>query len=396
MNEATRKFIMAHREEDVRKLAFGNRDAEVDLSMALQQIAGWQTAQKKLPSWAAVEDIIYPPHLNMEQCSSEQTARYKGSLAIGYWPLAVSSCFVDLTGGFGIDFYFMVKGLRTEGKGVRAVYVEHNPELCEIARHNFQVLGLEAEVVKDEAEDYLKKMSHADFIYLDPARRDAHGSRTYDIKDCTPNVIELMPLLLEKADTILLKLSPMLDWQKAVKDLKNVHEVHIVSVDNECKELLLVIKQQPCMTLKIVCVNNDDIFEFSPSIHPTVNHESLTMNYLYEPNASIMKAGCFKEIEEAFDVSQLSNNSHLFVSDQEIKKFPGRQFHIETVTSMNKQELKAALQGIDRANIAVRNFPMSVEALRKKLKLKDGGDVFIFGTTLSDDSHQLFICRKIG
>ena len=396
MNEATRKFIMAHREEDVRKLAFGNRDAEVDLSMALQQIAGWQTAQKKLPSWAAVEDIIYPPHLNMEQCSSEQTARYKGSLAIGYWPLAVSSSFVDLTGGFGIDFYFMVKGLRTEGKGLRAVYVEHNPELCEIARHNFQVLGLEAEVVKDEAEDYLKKMSHADFIYLDPARRDAHGSRTYDIKDCTPNVIELMPLLLEKADTILLKLSPMLDWQKAVKDLKNVHEVHIVSVDNECKELLLVIKQQPCMTLKIVCVNNDDIFEFSPSIHPTVNHESLTMNYLYEPNASIMKAGCFKEIEEAFDVSQLSNNSHLFVSDKEIKKFPGRQFHIETMTSMNKQELKAALQGIDRANIAVRNFPMSVEALRKKLKLKDGGDVFIFGTTLSDDSHRLFICRKIG
>lgn len=396
MNEATRKFIMAHREEDVRKLAFGNRDAEVDLSMALQQIAGWQTAQKKLPSWAAVEDIIYPPHLNMEQCSSEQTARYKESLAIGYWPLAVSSSFVDLTGGFGIDFYFMVKGLRTEGKGVRAVYVEHNPELCEIARHNFHVLGLEAEVVNDEAEDYLKKMSHADFIYLDPARRDAHGSRTYDIKDCTPNVIELMPLLLEKADTILLKLSPMLDWQKAVKDLKNVHEVHIVSVDNECKELLLVIKQQPCMTLKIVCVNNDDIFEFSPSIHPTVNHESLTMNYLYEPNASIMKAGCFKEIEEAFDVSQLSNNSHLFVSDKEIKKFPGRQFHIETVTSMNKQELKAALQGIDRANIAVRNFPMSVEALRKKLKLKDGGDVFIFGTTLSDDSHQLFICRKIG
>ena len=395
MNEATRKFIMAHREEDVRKLAFGNRDAEVDLSMALQQIAGWQTAQKKLPSWAAVEDIIYPPHLNMEQCSSEQTARYKGSLAIGYWPLAVSSSFVDLTGGFGIDFYFMVKGLRTKVKGHK-VYVEHNPELCEIARHNFQVLGLEAEVVKDEAEDYLKKMSHADFIYLDPARRDAHGSRTYDIKDCTPNVIELMPLLLEKADTILLKLSPMLDWQKAVKDLKNVHEVHIVSVDNECKELLLVIKQQPCMTLKIVCVNNDDIFEFSPSIHPTVNHESLTMNYLYEPNASIMKAGCFKEIEEAFDVSQLSNNSHLFVSDKEIKKFPGRQFHIETMTSMNKQELKAALQGIDRANIAVRNFPMSVEALRKKLKLKDGGDVFIFGTTLSDDSHRLFICRKIG
>ncbi len=395
INEATRQFIKVHREEDVRKLALGSHAEGVDLPLALQQIAGWQTARKKLPSWAAVDSIIYPPHLNMEQCSSEQTAKYKGSLTPNPSP-SERGTFVDLTGGFGIDFYFMAKGLRTEGKGVRAVYVEHNPELCEIARHNFQVLGLEAEVMNGEAEDYLKKMSHADVVYLDPARRDAYGSRTYDIKDCTPNVIELMPLLLEKADTIILKLSPMLDWRKAVEDLGHVAEVHIVSVDNECKELLLVVKQQPCTAFKVICVNNDDIFEFAPSVHSTVNHEPLTMNYLYEPNASIMKAGCFQEIEKAFDVCQLSNNSHLFVSEKEIKKFPGRLFLIETVTSMNKQELKAALQGIERANIAVRNFPMSAEALRKKLRLKDGGEVFIFATTLSDNSHKLFICRKIG
>ena len=395
INEATRQFIKVHREEDVRKLALGSHAEGVDLPLALQQIAGWQTARKKLPSWAAVDSIIYPPHLNMEQCSSEQTAKYKGSLTPNPSP-SERGTFVDLTGGFGIDFYFMAKGLRTEGKGVRAVYVEHNPELCEIARHNFQVLGLEAEVMNGEAEDYLKKMSHADVVYLDPARRDAYGSRTYNIKDCTPNVIELMPLLLEKADTIILKLSPMLDWRKAVEDLGHVAEVHIVSVDNECKELLLVVKQQPCTAFKVICVNNDDIFEFAPSVHSTVNHEPLTMNYLYEPNASIMKAGCFQEIEKAFDVCQLSNNSHLFVSEKEIKKFPGRLFLIETVTSMNKQELKAALQGIERANIAVRNFPMSAEALRKKLRLKDGGEVFIFATTLSDNSHKLFICRKIG
>ena len=393
INEATRQFIKVHREEDV--LALGSHAEGVDLPLALQQIAGWQTARKKLPSWAAVDDIIYPPHLNMEQCSSEQTARYKGSLTPNPSP-SERGTFVDLTGGFGIDFYFMVKGLRTEVKELRAVYVEHNPELCEIARHNFQVLGLEAEVMNGEAEDYLKKMSHADVVYLDPARRDAYGSRTYDIKDCTPNVIELMPLLLEKADTIILKLSPMLDWRKAVEDLGHVAEVHIVSVDNECKELLLVVKQQPCTAFKVICVNNDDIFEFAPSVHSTVNHEPLTMNYLYEPNASIMKAGCFKDIEEVFDVCQLSNNSHLFVSEKEIKKFPGRLFHIETVTSMNKQELKTALQGIERANIAVRNFPMTVEVLRKKLRLKDGGEVFIFATTLSDNSHKLFICRKIG
>lgn len=395
INEATRQFIKVHREEDVRKLALGSHAEGVDLPLALQQIAGWQTARKKLPSWAAVDDIIYPPHLNMEQCSSEQTAKYKGSLTPNPSP-SERGTFVDLTGGFGIDFYFIAKGLRTEVKELRAVYVEHNPELCEIARHNFQVLGLEAEVMNGEAEDYLKKMSHADIIYLDPARRDAYGSRTYDIKDCTPNVIELMPLLLEKADTIILKLSPMLDWRKAVEDLGHVAEVHIVSVDNECKELLLVVKQQPCTAFKVICVNNDDIFEFAPSVHSAANHEPLTMNYLYEPNASIMKAGCFQEIEKVFDVCQLSNNSHLFVSEKEIKKFPGRLFHIETVTSMNKQELKAALQGIERANIAVRNFPMSAEALRKKLRLKDGGEVFIFATTLSDNSHKLFICRKIG
>jgi hypothetical protein len=278
MNQVTLDYIHRHAAEDVRQLALrGTHNPEVQLSYALEQIAGRQKAQSKLPSWAAIDDIIYPPHLNMEQCSSEQTARYKGSLTPNPSP-SERGTFVDLTGGFGIDFYFMVKGLRTEGKGVRAVYVEHNPELCEIARYNFQVLGLEAEVMNGEAEDYLKKMSHADIIYLDPARRDAYGSRTYDIKDCTPNVIELMPLLLEKADTIILKLSPMLDWRKAVEDLGHVAEVHIVSVDNECKELLLVVKQQPCTAFKVICVNNDDIFEFSPSIHPTVNHESLTMN----------------------------------------------------------------------------------------------------------------------
>lgn len=393
INEATRQFIKAHREEDVRKLALGSHAEGVDLPLALQQIAGWQTARKKLPSWAAVDDIIYPPHLNMEQCSSEQTARYKGQRSEVGGQRAV---FVDLTGGFGIDFYFMVKGLRSKVKGVRAVYVERHPDLCEIARHNFQVLGLEAEVVNGEAEDYLKNMNHADMIYLDPARRDAQGCRTYGIEDCTPNVIALMPLLLEKADSVMLKLSPMLDWRKAVEDLGHVAEVHIVSVDNECKELVVVIQQQPCTTLKVVCVNNDDIFEFSPSVHSTVNHEPLTMNHLYEPNASIMKAGCFREIEETFGICQLSPNSHLFVSEKEIKDFPGRQFHIEAVTSMNKQEMKEALRGIDRANITVRNFPMSVEALRKKLKLKDGGAVFIFATTLSDNSHKLFICRKIG
>ena len=257
INEATRQYILAHREEDVRKLAFGNRDAEVDLPMALQQIAGWQTARKKLPSWAAVDAIVYPPHLNMEQCSSEQTAKYKRSLTPNPSPKGEGS-FVDLTGGLGIDFYWMSQKFK------QRIYVERNAELCNNAQHNFQVLGLDAEVLNAEAEEYLKNMSHADIIYLDPARRDAHGSRTYGIEDCTPNVIELMPLLLEKADTIILKLSPMLDWQKAVKDIGHVHEVHIISVNNECKELLLIIKNGQTESMSVVCVNNTQEFRFVP------------------------------------------------------------------------------------------------------------------------------------
>jgi Precorrin-6B methylase 2 len=400
INEATRQYILVHREEDVKRLALSNRDAEVDMQMALQQIAGWQIARKKLPSWAAIDGIVYPPHLNMEQCSSEQTAKYKASLA------GIGNSLIDLTGGFGIDFYWMSQKFK------RRIYVERNKELCDIAQHNFQVLGLEAEVIHGEAQDVLMNIEHADVIFLDPARRDIHGSRTYGIEDCTPNVVELMPLLQEKAETIILKLSPMLDWRKAVEDLSHVSEVHIVSVDNECKELLLVVKNGQTEAISVVCVNNTQEFRIvpwggtsSPIGWDKVSHRvgqivpwggTNGKLLLFEPNASIMKAGCFKEIEETFGVSQLSANSHLFISDHEIKEFPGRQFVIEAITSMNKQELKTALQGITYANITVRNFPMPVDTLRKKLKIKDGGEVFIFATTLSDKSHKLFICRKIG
>lgn len=236
-------------------------------------------------------------------------------------------------------------------------------------------------------------MEHVDVIFLDPARRDQHGGRTYGIADCTPNVIELLPLLREKADCIILKLSPMLDWRKAVDDLKCVSEVHIVSVDNECKEMLLVIKGQYSDALRLVCVNDNDVWEV-PAIAASCEQRKIEATYLYEPNASIMKAGCFIEVGQEFGVQQLAANSHLFVSDQKVEHFPGRRFAIDAVTSMNKQELRNHIGKIKRANIAVRNFPMTAEQLRKKLKLKDGGDVYIFGTTLQDGTHQLFICRK--
>ena len=413
INEKTWEFVRQHADDDVRKLALqGAKDAEVDLQLALKQIAGRQTARRKLPSWAEVEGVVYPPHLNMEQCSSEQTARYKAQIA------GEGESMVDLTGGFGVDFYWMSQGFR------QRTYVEQNEQLCAIAQENFRALRHDCCVCCCDTATYLTEMPHVSLAFLDPARRNEHGGRTYGIEDCTPNVLELLPLLWAKADRILLKLSPMLDWRKAVSDLEKaspdgifkVSEVHIVSVDNECKELLLLLSKELTDTLRVACVNGASSFTFLPSLGTFCSQagndlfpawEYLTSSdladnplYLYEPNASIMKAGCFAEVEAQFPVQQVSANSHLFLSDSEIKDFPGRKFQITSISSMNKQEIKKkfseSLVPMESANIAVRNFPMSAEQLRKKLKLKDGGDTYIFATTLASGEHKLFFCRKIG
>ena len=402
INEKTWHYIRQHADGDVRKLALqGVKDTEVDLQQALQQIVGRQTARRKLPSWAAHDAIVYPPHLNMEQCSSEQTARYKAQL------VGQGDKYVDLTGGFGVDFYWMSQGFKER------VYVEQNEQLCAISTENFRTLGLACSVCCCDTATYLTtQLDHADVIYLDPARRDEHGARTYDIADCSPNVLELLPQLLSKSRRVILKLSPMLDWRKAVTDLECVSEVHIISVNNECKELVLVLTPDQSETINLYCVNNDNVFPIVRSLRTVsltpsdcesddfgLNARSLLssdVRFLYEPNASIMKAGCFDVLEERFAVRQVAVNSHLFLSADEIDGFPGRGFQIMTVSSMNKRELKEALSGIEKANIAVRNFPLSVEQLRKKLKLKDGGDVYIFATTRANGEHSLFICRKIG
>ena len=421
-NEATRLFISQHANDNIRTLALAaHGKPDIDLPFALDQIAGRQSARKKLPSWHVIEGIIFPPHLSMEQCSSEATALYKQSLLerLVCQDGGISS-FADLTGGFGVDFSFLASRF---GK---AIYVERQQRLCDIATHNFKLLGLrQAEVVCDEAESWLKTMPRVDLIYLDPARRDAHGARTFAIADCTPNVVTLKPLLLEKAGKVMIKLSPMLDWRKAVSDLgeENVSEVHAVSVNNECKELLLVMTPEKAEAIEIVCVdirsNDGEVKEvkevkgdgevkevkefkevkdntesrrniFDYSVFSTLQNPS----FLYEPNASLMKIGCFDMIAERFGVCQVSANSHLFVSDHEVKDFPGRSFHIVGITTMNKREMKDALADIKSANITVRNFPLTTAELRKKLKLKDGGDVYIFATTFEDNQHRLIICKK--
>ena len=383
MNEATREFVREHRNEDVRQLALrGTKDPEVDLAFALQQIDGHRRAMEKLPSWAAIEGIVWPSHLSMEQCSSEQTARYKAEVA------GSGVSFVDLTAGFGVDAAFIAQGFQ------RAVCVELQPELCAVSSANFQLLGFQQmEVVNGNGIDYLHTMTPVDLVFIDPARRDEHGGRTYGIADCTPNVLEIMDELSTKALRVLIKLSPMLDWRKAVNDLgtKNVSAVHIVSVDNECKELLI----------EVVCVNllsdgTSQKFEYDPSVSVAIEHPLPTsFQFLYEPNASLMKAGSFDVLARRYGVVQADVNSHLFFSDRQVASFPGRGFIIEKVASMNKRELKKSLAGVAQANIAVRNFPMSAEELRRRLKLRDGGDVFIFATTVENEGHRLFICRKI-
>ena len=450
MNQATQDFIRQYQDDDVRQLAFlGSKYPEVDMPFALDQIRGRKMARVKLPRWASLEGIIYPPHISMEQCSSESTALYKAELAARLLSLPASSSgiemkaeneieFVDLTGGFGVDFSYIAARL-----GVKSMYVERQVHLCEAAKENFGRLGLKNAIVKngdgievlhsflpkkddaasaddslgityDQPRSLLKTKLGLKLIFIDPARRDDAGNKVVSLKDCTPDVTVLQEEMLSKADYVIIKLSPMLDWHRAISELSHVREVHIISVNNECKELLLVLSARNmgdmeassadgevkhAGNLRIYCVNDAQSFvcdesdmETSPvKIAPSTFEE---MQYLYEPNASLMKAGCFCVLSERYGARMLSKNSHLFVSREPIAAFPGRSFRIIAISSFNKKELKRHLSGITKANIATRNFPLSVAELRKRLKLKDGGETYIFATTLSDESHVLVITEK--
>ena len=463
MNDKTREFVAMHRDEDVRELALKAKRVDgLDLPLALDQIAGWQIASKKLPQWASCEGIVYPPHISMEQCSSQFTAQYKSEITQTLLvpsatvharmsdsaesdmqtaksalhlsdsaesdtqeaktglrmsdsgesdTLVAKRAMVDLTGGFGVDFSYLARGFS------QATYVERQRHLCELAEHNMAALGLDqARIVCGDGVEYLSQMDPVDFIYLDPARRDEHGSRTYAIEDCTPNVLELRDLLLAKSRFTLVKLSPMLDWRKAVVDFDGaVREVHIVATGNECKELLLVLGRPAQANARdsvdgagsyqrlaphVFCVNDDQRIDYDSAKYTQglrIGGKPLpdAKRYLYEPNASIMKAGCFDLVEERFGVTQIGPSSHLFVSEQQIADFPGRGFAIEAVGSMNKKDTKRLLNGVKQANIAVRNFPLTAPQLRKKLKLADGGTVYLFGTTMQGGGHVLLRTSKI-
>ena len=386
----TLRFIEENIRADVRSLALQTKKyPQVDMAMAVMQIAGRQIAESKVPSWYRTEGLFYPKHLSMEQCSSEVTALYKASLVEG-------ETFADLTGGFGIDCSFLSRKFK------KADYVERQAELCELARHNFPLLGLEIDVHNEDGVEYLKRMQPVDCLFLDPARRDGHGGKTVAISDCEPDVSALEDLLVEKAKTVMVKLSPMLDLSLALKTLKNVQEVHVVSVNNECKELLLILQKQSISSdVSIHCehIVNDlhQHFVFTQE-QERISDCPLTSQveaYLYEPNASILKAGAYRSLTQSYEVKKLHPSSHLYTSSHFIEDFPGRRFQVEAVSGFGKKELKTFLQGMEKANITIRNFPSSVAELRKRLKLKEGGEDYIFATTLADESKVLIKCTKV-
>ena len=435
MNEATRSFILAHRTEDVRQLALqGSRHAEVDLHEALVQIAGWQQARTKLPQWAATEGLLYPPHLSMEQCSSQYTALYKIGIIqrlrrleeLASAPPAGAAVFgpedaedtataaedrveprgslTDLTGGLGIDCAYLARCF------CHTTYVERQKLLCQLAEHNFPLLGLKSfTICCGDGVEYLQAMEPVEWIYLDPARRNASGGKVVAIGDCEPNVVQLENLLLQKAHHVLVKLSPMLDLTLALQEMQHVEAAYVVATDGECKELLLQLGHHPASCpeeVPITCAHLRKEDRAKTPIFSIASVEELTfskseeqqapmllanepMNYLYEPHAALLKAGAFNILTQRYPVKKLHPNSHLYTSAEPLPQFPGRRFQIMGWSGFGKQELKLLLNGLKQANLTVRNFPLATEALRKKLKLSDGGAITLFATTIASEKHIL-------
>ena len=386
LNDTTKQFIRDNLNVDVPTLALHKAPVGIDFSLALRQIEARQLLQKKVPEWSNNEDLLFPAHLSIEQCSSEATARYKAQLLQG-------NTFADLTGGLGVDTYYLSQHFQ------QADYVERQPELCDLARHNFAVLKTNIHVWNETAENYLEHCQPKDCLYLDPARRDNYGRKTVSIANCTPDVSELQHLLLQKADTVMAKLSPMLDISKALEELKTVKEVHVVAVANECKELVFIMKRgfSGLPTLFAANLQTDQ-----PTMSFTLDEEhdcplriaDCVGQYLYEPNAALMKAGCYKLIAERLGVLQLHKNSHLYTSETLVPHFPGRIFVVENWAPYNKKVRNSLLLDLDKANLAVRNFPLGVDALRKTLKINEGGDVYLFATTLRGEEKVIIRTKK--
>lgn len=387
MDKITSEFVREHRNDDVRTLALqAARYPGVDIRLAVTQIEGWQHACTKLPEWAAVEGILYPPRISMEQCSSSATALYKASLMQG-------DTFADLTGGFGIDCSYISRNFS------KAFYIERNDILCTVAAHNFALLGLQhIEIINGNSEQMLQTLPPCDWIFLDPARRDGAGKKVVALADCEPNVATLRQQLLQKARRVMVKCSPMLDITAACRQLGCVAEVHTVAVNNECKELLFILSADATATPDVHTVNivngSAQTFSFSMDDACETSYATEVGSFLYEPNAAIQKAGCPSSLATGYGVQKLHRNSNLYTSQMVVENFPGRTFRVTGVSGFSKNEIKKLLGDLKRANLTVRNFPDTVQQLRKRMKLSEGGGVYLFATTLADGRKVLVRCEK--
>jgi 16S rRNA G966 N2-methylase RsmD len=391
MNSILKTFISDHINDDIHQLALNaHKYPNIDMNQALVQIKGRKKIKNKVSSFYENDDIIYPIQLSIEQSSSQTTASYKASLCNG-------NLLVDLTGGFGVDCYFMSENFET------VTYVEKNEELCRIAEHNFSISNRHnINVVNTLSETFLQNTTiKADWIFIDPARRDTRGNKLVMLSDCEPDISALAPLLLSKAENVMVKLSPMLDIHVVIEQLPMISEIHIVSTENECKELLIILNHKPHDSILIKTINfqknhNQRFdFELQDELNSDCNIASDVENslYLYEANSAVMKAGAFKLIGQKFKIDKLQIHTHLYVSDKLHLDFPGRIFSIKKI--WEKETWKTNADVVKKANISTRNFPTSVDEIRKKLKLSDGGDIYLFACTLSDNKKVIIETSKI-
>ena len=358
---------------------------EWDMKSVVQQLLGKQLAQKKLPNWFQNKNVLYPARLSMEQCSSEATAKYKSSIIH-------SGKGIDLTGGFGVDAYYLAQ------KSDILIYCEQNADLAKMVTHNFKALGQDnCSVYIGDGIHHLKELEPLDWIYIDPARRK-ETQRVFRLQDCEPNIMDCEALFFEKARKILIKTAPLLDINQTLKDLACVKEVHVVALNNECKEVLYLIEKGYNAEADIHCIHlskeNHKRFSFKISEEQDASIEySKPLKYIYEAHSAIMKGGAFKSVAERYQLKKLHQHTHLYTSDKKVSDFPGRSFICEGEIGPNRKDLLKL--GVYKANLACRNFPQKVEVLKKKLKLKDGGENYIFATTLIDGKPKLLLCKKV-
>lgn len=386
LSEEIQDLILQYRNTNPQEAALKISKKGISSTFIIQQIEGWQKAKDKLPTWHNTKNIIFPVRLSMEQCSSESTANYKALITKG-------SKLADLTAGFGVDSFAFTKSFEN------VIYIEQNKELFEIAKHNFESLNIHnIECINTNGIDYLLR-STEDFncVFIDPARRNEKGIKIFQLNDCEPNILDQLDEILGKTKTLMVKTSPLLDIDKTISDLKFVKEVHVISVNNECKEVLYLIEKNWIGQEKIVAVNltkgKNSPFEFYRNDEKNAEiRYSDPLSYVYEPNSSILKSGAFKYIAKTYNIFKLAPNTHLYTSDELISEFPGRIF--KTKTLLKESEVKKMLMN-GTANVMTRNYSLTADQLRVKLKIKDGGTDFIIGCKTNENKPIILLTEKI-